>query len=395
MRVLIVSSWAPWLDDGASLVLTEHLGILGPEHEIRMLVPEPWEAPREPVATPPGIPIEVFRPRLLRPIDYLARRVRSELTGEPAHVWWVERPGLVDALRRDIETFRPNVLYLFGWGTAQLSRQAGAVPVVHNALDAWALGRTNRLLPGWRRLPDAGQQRKVERHERRHYSRCGAVVVVSPRDAAAIRARVPGARVEVVPNGVHGGPEPAGPAADPVLAFHGAFSTAANRDAAVLLAREILPRVRRGVPAATLLLIGRDPGPEVLALAGDGVEVTGAVPEVRGPLARAAVYVAPMISGTGLKNKVLEAMAAGIPVVATPLALEGIGAGPGVDAALDTGAIAGRVVDLLRASPEHRRDLGRQARRRVLADFTWERSAHAIESLWQELARASSRERER
>jgi glycosyltransferase involved in cell wall biosynthesis len=102
-----------------------------------------------------------------------------------------------------------------------------------------------------------------------------------------------------------------------------------------------------------------------------------------------------MVSGTGLKNKVLEAMAAGIPVVATPLALEGIGAGHGVDAAPDADAIARRVVELLGAPPDHRRDLGRQARRRVLADFTWERSARAIESLWRELARAPSRERER
>jgi glycosyltransferase involved in cell wall biosynthesis len=116
------------------------------------------------------------------------------------------------------------------------------------------------------------------------------------------------------------------------------------------------------------------------------VEVTGAVPDIRRELRRAAVYVAPMVSGTGLKNKVLEAMAAGLPVVGTPLALEGIGEGNGVISARDASDIAEKVLRLLgdRAALV---SAGRQARDRVVMEFTWERSARGIEDLWYEVAR--------
>jgi glycosyltransferase involved in cell wall biosynthesis len=292
---------------------------------------------------------------------------------------------MLRALDEEIAAQKPDVLHLFGWGTAQLWERGRGIPAVHVAVDSWSLGVRNRLLPGWRAFLERDQPARIIAHERRHYPRCGAVVVVSPPDAEAIRAAVPGARVEVVPLGVDAGPEPGTPVSDPAVGFHGVFLTEANRDGAVTLARDVFPLIEAREPNARLMLIGRDPGPEILGLARDRVEVTGRVDDVRARLDRLAVYVAPMVSGQGMKHKILEAMAAGLPVVTTPMGLDGIGETPGVRVGKTPQELAEHVLALLR-SPEERAEAGRAARRRVIADFTWERSSRAIESLWAELA---------
>ena len=93
------------------------------------------------------------------------------------------------------------------------------------------------------------------------------------------------------------------------------------------------------VPDVTVTIVGRDPDPTILALADDpSVTVTGPVDDVRPFLARAAVVVAPMVSGSGIKNKILEAMAMQRPVVATSLAAEGLAAAPGRDIVVADGA---------------------------------------------------------
>jgi glycosyltransferase involved in cell wall biosynthesis len=306
-------------------------------------------------------------------------------SGEPAHVHWVERPGLLRAFEEEIRR-GPDIVHLHGWGTAQLSRLAAGVPTLHVPMDAWALGIGNRALPGWRNALERSQVSKIARHEARHYPGCTAVVVVAEGDATHLRRIAPDARIEVVPNGVEPGPEPDDPTAVPVIGFHGSFENQANRDAAIYLAREVFPLIRRDVPDARLVLIGRDPTPEILRFAGDAIEVTGAVADVREALARVAVYVAPMVSGTGIKNKVLEAMAAALPVVATPRAIDGIGEGAGVRIAESAESLA-REANALLGSAAARRAEGRGARERVIASFTWERSARAIERLWEEIQR--------
>ena len=100
-------------------------------------------------------------------------------------------------------------------------------------------------------------------------------------------------------------------------------------DAARWLAASIFPRVLQRVPEARLELVGHEPGDEILALAGDRVSVHGSVPDVTPYMDRAAVVVAPIRIGGGMRVKVLEAMAAGKALVATRRAAEGVEAQPG------------------------------------------------------------------
>jgi len=297
---------------------------------------------------------------------------------------YVERPALVAALRDEIAARRPDVVHAFGWGTAGLWRHCDGVPVVHVAVDAWHRNASNRLLPGWRRLADAGELRRIRRHEQRHYPHDAAVVVVAESDATAVRALAPTARVEVVANGVDAGASPPPVEDAPVLGFHGSFEAAHNVDAAGVLVHEVLPRVQAVVPGARALLVGRSPGADVRRLAGEHVELRADVPDARAELRDVAVYVAPLVSGSGLKNKVLEAMAAGRPVSTTSLGAAGIGAGDGVTVADAPAAIADAVVALL-GDRSRLAAAGAAGRQRVLTEFTWEQSAARIEDLWDQV----------
>jgi glycosyltransferase involved in cell wall biosynthesis len=295
----------------------------------------------------------------------------------------------LEEVRQAATGLRPDVVHLHGWGTAQLARLVPGVPTVHVAVDSWALGLRNRIVSPVHRVLDAGQASRVAAHEARHYPALGAVVVVAERDAAHIRAGAPGAQVHVVPNGVDAGSEPAPEAWKerplPVIAFHGVFSTRANVDAATTLLRDVLPRIRAGRPDVRLLLIGKAFAPDLRGLAEDaGAEVREDVASVRPELERAAVYVAPLVSGSGIKNKVLEAMAAGLPVVTTRLGLDGIGAGDGVVEADHPEELADAALRLIR-EPGLAARTGRAGRERVRAGFGWDRNAGAIANIWDKM----------
>lgn len=376
--MLMVTPWGPWREaSGDTLILQHHLRLLAARHDIALLVNEAAPAGY----TLPGVDVTSGPDPRSASIDYAVRRLRAIATGEPAHVYWTQRRALIGRFEARVASGDVDVVHLFGWGTASLVTRARGLPAVHMPVDHWASGNVNRAQHVLRRIADAGEDRAVDRHERKYYPLLDAVVFVAELDAERMRARCPGAHVVVVPNGVEPGPPPAAPVDEPILAFHGAFETGANIDAAQALVRDVLPLVLRDVPAAHVLLIGRDPGPEVQSLAGPAVSVTGAVPDIRTELSRAAVYVAAMTSGTGMKNKVLEAMAAGLPVVAMPLGLSGIGAGGGVSRAETPTDVATEVVRLLRDATS-RHEAGRAARQRAEQEFSWERSAAAVERLW-------------
>jgi glycosyltransferase involved in cell wall biosynthesis len=226
--------------------------------------------------------------------------------------------------------------------------------------------------------------------ERRVIPRYDVVTTVAEADAARLRALTPGARIEVVPNGVDADRFRTGSRAqheDERIVFVGAMSYAPNIAAVEYFARQVLPLIRSARPNAQFAIVGRDPAPSVLSLAGDGVEVTGEVEDVRPHMEEAAVVVVPMQSGSGIKNKILEALAMERAVVATPLAVEGIGATPGEHLVVANGArqLADAVLRLL-ADPDERRRLGGAGRRLVTDRYTWDACAAGYQTLWYELA---------
>jgi glycosyltransferase involved in cell wall biosynthesis len=198
------------------------------------------------------------------------------------------------------------------------------------------------------------------------------VLVVSERERDRL---APGfSELLVCPNGRDPHPScPLPPAPTPTAAFVATLGWAPNVDAALWFAREVWPEVLRRLPAARLLLVGRDPAPSVRALASSSVEVSGTVSDVLPYLAQARVAVAPLRSGGGTRLKILEALDAGRPVVATSVAVDGLEdlIGRGVVVADDAAAMAEALTSLL-DDPDAASALGRVGHDAVVASHSWD-----------------------
>ena len=165
---------------------------------------------------------------------------------------------------------------------------------------------------------------KTERAERAAFAAATAVVATSDEDAEVMERW--GAReVVVVPNGVdsysitHRPPD-----AGATLLYVGQYGYRPNEAAAIELVDEVLPRVSHEVGDARVRLVGRDPSRALRRRASDAVEVTGEVDDIRPHLRTARALVLPLRAGSGTRLKVLEALAAGLPVVSTPLGVSGL-----------------------------------------------------------------------
>jgi glycosyltransferase involved in cell wall biosynthesis len=225
---------------------------------------------------------------------------------------------------------------------------------------------------------------KIRRYEGRAASVFDEVWTISESDRQAILGVAAGASVAVVPNGVDeslfaGAPGGAGSAA----LFVGNFDVPHNIDAARHLARDIMPLVRAAEPGAVLRLVGHGRLDRLrLGDPGRGVEARGFVPSLADAYAGAAVFVAPLRFAAGVQNKVIEAMASGLPVVTTSLVNRGLGAADGDEIVVrdEPGAFAEAVVGLLRDGERARR-LGDRGRAFVRARFTWNAVVDRVEAL--------------
>jgi sugar transferase (PEP-CTERM/EpsH1 system associated) len=200
------------------------------------------------------------------------------------------------------------------------------------------------------------------------------VLLASPVDASELRRMVPGARIAVVPNGVDLDyfrplPDPE----EPVLLFYGHLRYPPNADGIIWFCRKVFPLVREAFPEAALLVLGKEPPPEVAAQGRiPGVELLGYVPDLRPHLARAAVAVVPLRFGAGIRNKILEALASNRAVVSTSLGCEGLEVTPGVhlEVADEPAEFAAAVIRLLRNS-SRRSALAASGRKLTEEKYSW------------------------
>ena len=210
--------------------------------------------------------------------------------------------------------------------------------------------------------------------------RVDVIMSTSKEDADFTRTRLPNpaTQVWVVPNGVDTESlrQPDTAERKNCIIFCGSMDVLMNIDAVEWFARRIFPKVREAVSDAEFWIVGRNPVPKVKALASlPGVRVTGQVEDVRPYYAKAKVAVAPFRYGGGTKLKVLEAMALGVPVVATSVGCQGIDVTPEKHLFKEENeeAFAQRVVSLLQDECL-RRQMATEARRLVEERYSW----HAI-----------------
>jgi len=209
--------------------------------------------------------------------------------------------------------------------------------------------------------------------ERQWLPRFSVVLATSPEDAAHVRAIAPTTNLTVYPNSLPRTPHPAA-LDEEAIVFSGNMEYHPNITAVRWFRREIWPLLRERFPALVWRLVGKNPGGiERIAVGDPRIEVVGAVDDAVCELARSRVAVVPLLTGSGTRLKILEAWAAGLPVVSTALGAEGlpVRSGETVLLADDPGLFATEVIRLLTCSAL-RQSLGDAGRSLLEKEFTWE-----------------------
>lgn len=293
------------------------------------------------------------------------------------------------AVEAAVSEFRPAACLLWAGPDSLLLEDLHLPPTLVDRIDAgtlleWRRMRTTRGIRD--RLAILRYVADWARLERKIVQRATATTVVGEADARVLRRLAPEARsrIFVVPNGVtlEHFDDLSGIHERPTVTFTGGLNYSPNIEAACQFAERVWPRVLALHPNARFLVAGRRPRPEVLQLAElPGVEVLADVPDMRPVLREGWLSVAPMVSGSGIKNKVLEAWAVGRPVAMYELAANGLDIqGSAADLIVDgPEALASLVASLLGDRTElerHARAAHSAARAR-----TWNVTARSMSQL--------------
>jgi len=230
------------------------------------------------------------------------------------------------------------------------------------------------------------QAARMRTFEQRVCRAVDGVIAVSDTDAAEMRELFGVERIGAVPTGVnieYFSPPPERPRADNDLIFIGSMDWTPNVDGILEFVRTTLPLIRRERPSASLLIVGRDPSPEIRDLARHDprIQVTGTVPDVRPFLWRSLVSIVPLRMGGGTRLKIYESMAARVATVSTRVGAEGIFASPAdIRLADQPEQFARACLDLLADAPA-RDALTASAWTLVKERFSWLQVARRFEEL--------------
>jgi len=389
MKLLVLLSRFPYpLDKGDKLRAYHQLRYLaGQGHEICLLALSDEQVGTEALAAVrPLCRGGLHLHRLGRPAQGRGLLRAFFTAGRPLQVGYFYEAGAQKLVNRLLAEFRPDHVYCQLIRMAEYLRPHAARPMTLDYMDVFSAGVARRAAnaPAWQRPVLALEARRLAAYEAEVFEWFRHHTIISDQDRQLIQHPHNG-QIAIVPNGIaldYFQPQPLSPKTHDLL-FCGNMGYHPNVDAACFLAEEILPLVQQRHPGARLLVAGTTPAPKVQALARrPGVEVSGWLPDIRTAYAQARVFVAPMRVGTGLQNKLLEAMAMQLPCVTTPLANNALRGTPGQHLRVAEGApaLAAALLDLLNDEPAAAR-LAAAGHAFVRAHYDWAAATRQLETL--------------
>jgi sugar transferase (PEP-CTERM/EpsH1 system associated) len=289
---------------------------------------------------------------------------------------------LAAEIRKAMQSLSYDRIFVYCSAMAQYVEDPGGIPSIVDLVDVdsdkWLQYATRTSFPFSAIYRREGI--RLREYERTICNKFFRVLVSTEREAQLLRQFSGTAPVSVIRNGVDVHYfDPARILPDgttPAVVFTGDMSYFPNQDAVTFFAQKVFPLIQPSVPNVRFLIVGREPSRKVRQLQQiPGIEVTGFVPDVRTYLAKAQVAVAPFSMAAGIQNKILEAMAYGLPVVASSRAVQGLSKDvAGLIETADTAEeLAAKVIRLLR-DPELAQRTGLNGRRSVTTAYDWDQS---------------------
>jgi hypothetical protein len=320
------------------------------------------------------------------PIQVLRMLLRVP-TPTPSSMGFFYSPVLERRVRERIAQERFDLIFVHCSSVAQYVAGVRGIPKIldFGDMDSQKWLEYSRYKP----FPLSGgywlEGRKLEREERRLASRFDLCTATTRAEWETLEGYRTGVPTDWFPNGVDSGYF--APTAEPydgdTLCFVGRMDYYPNQECMFQFCSRTLPLVRARRPKVRLFVVGADPSSAVRKLGElPGVTVTGSVPDVRPYLQRSALMVAPLNIARGTQNKILEAMASGVPVVVSRIAAGGVDAVAGEHFAVAStpGEQAQAILHIL-DDPAERRRLAVAGRERMLSHHAWDRSMQRLDRI--------------
>ena len=310
--------------------------------------------------------------------------IKGLFSDKPLQVSYFYHQQAQKKIDRLIEKHLPGHIFCQLIRVSEYVRKYSVIPKTLDYMDALSKGverRMHKSRPWWRPIMKMEARRLVE-YEREMFPVFNHHTIISQQDKELIH-HDENSSIAVIPNGVDTSFfHPMEATKDYDLVFTGNMSYPPNVDSARYLVKEILPLVWEKRPETKLLISGAVPAPQVKQLDGDRVKVTGWVEDIRDSYARARVFIAPMQIGTGLQNKLLEAMAMKLPCITSPLANNALGADPGKHILIGTQPeeYAREVIRLL-DDQEFSNEIAAAGYQFVRSAYDWNETTNRLEDL--------------
>jgi glycosyltransferase involved in cell wall biosynthesis len=397
MRILFVSAWFPYPPDNGSRIRAYNLiKVLSKHHEVNLVAllqndsrPEYADKLSEVCRV-----VSLHESRWFKP--WTLRSLAGFLSLKPRSVVDTYDPDIARAVRDAIDRVSPDVVIASQIGSMVYVPARCNVPVVFEELEIGSMHRATTARGIFRR---ARAQLTFAKHchfVRGLLNRANVFTCVSAQELDLAKTLLsPSISGTVVSNGVdadHYNVSDRRPESE-TLVYNGAPTYHANLDAVRYFASEILPILRSRRPGIRLLVTGRTEGVDLAGVAEcSGIEFTGYVDDIRTVLNRSAVCVVPLRQGGGSRLKILEAMAAGVPVVTTSVGAEGLDIRHGCHAIIaDSPSDFARAVDMLLADASLADQLSRSAREFVKRTYDWSSIGRQLIEVVESVAVSGSR----
>jgi glycosyltransferase involved in cell wall biosynthesis len=338
---------------------------------------------------------------IMSPARLAVRGIASIVRGRPLTVGLFDSRSVTQTVQRTMRDHTIDLVHFDSISLAQYLPLIGDRPstLTHHGAESFMIRRRIGLERNpFKKAFFFAEWLALERYERANCHRFDANLVVSALDREILQSVAPKARFEVVPNGVdveYFRPALSTAVNIPALIFAGRLDQYSNRDAILFFVREVWPLVSRAHANVVMHIVGSNPPSELrrLAAADPGLQVHGFVPDVRPFFQRSTIAVCPIRDGGGTRLKVLDALAQGLPVVATSIGCEGIEIVPDRDLLIaDSPTAFASQINRLLQDEGLRRQLATNGRRLAETVYSWDGIANRLSELCRELAEIHTRD---
>lgn len=384
MKILIALSRFPLpTDKGDKLRAWNQIQGLAKKHDIYLfcLSDEPVQAAHFAEVQAICKEIRVFS---LKKIKTLFRLLLNIPGSTPFQVAYFNDPVAKKEFSRMWERIQPDVVYC---QLARMAEYGKILPASYKVIDyqdAFSKGIQRRMMHEnpLKRIVLSMEYERLKKYEAEIFPVFQNHTIISAQDAALIEHE-DNSSLHIVPNGVdteYYMPEPSGKTLD--LLFTGNMQYEPNVNCVQYLVKKVFPLLTKELPHIQLVVAGKNPARELRKMDSPNMQLTGWVEDLRTYYRQARIFVAPMQIGIGMQNKILEAMAMGMPVITSSLANNAIGGVHGKNIWIaDTPAKVAEGIVYLINNTEHAITIGRNARQLMISGFSWQKQNEKLESV--------------